>query len=131
MHFRFEHAIARIAADFGRPDWPRGETLQEFRRRSRYSLVAALLAIFLATPGMASAADTDEMSVGNRIGSATEKVFDVVILRPLGVVATAGGFGAFLVAAPLLAPTWEIPYGWDTFVMGPYDYTIERPLGDF
>jgi len=92
----------------------------------RTALVLALAAT-LASPARAD----EDASAGSRIANGAEVVFDVLILRPLGAAATAGGFGVFLITAPLLAPSQEIPYGWDTFVVGPYEYTVERPLGEF
>ncbi len=99
---------------------------QSLRRLRRATLVLWLVAGLLAAP----AAQADD-GVFSSIGSVGEAVFDVIILRPLGAAATAGGFGVFLITAPLLAPSREVPYGWETFVLGPYEYTVERPLGDF
>lgn len=96
------------------------------RQLRHAALVLVLSVAFLAAP--AAQADDGVMS---QVGSVGEAAFDVLILRPLGAAATVGGFGAFLLTAPLLAPSWEIPYGWDNFVVGPYEYTVERPLGDF
>lgn len=78
-----------------------------------------------ATPSVAHA---DALETLGRVGDAT---FDIVVLRPLGAAATVGGFGVFLITAPLLAPSGEVMFGWDTFVMNPYEATILRPLGDF
>lgn len=59
------------------------------------------------------------------------KVFDVVVLRPLGAGATVVGGAAFVIAAPLAS--WAVGFQsvWDLFVMGPVDFTFLRPLGDF
>jgi len=94
----------------------------------RRTLFTLLLAACLLGAPVASAEDA---SVGRKIGNGAELVFDALILRPLGVAATTGGFGVFLITAPLLAPSREIAYGWDVFVLGPYTYTIERPFGEF
>lgn len=56
---------------------------------------------------------------------------DAVILRPLGLVATAAGLAMFMASTPLVLPTQELPTTWDIFVLGPADYTFFRPLGDF
>jgi len=89
---------------------------------------ALLLSLSLAQPAVAD--DEEAVSAGQHWSNAGEIVFDVLVLRPLGAAATAGGFGAFLIVAPMLAPSREISYGWDTFVLGPYEYTVERPLGE-
>jgi hypothetical protein len=59
------------------------------------------------------------------------KAFDAVILRPLGVGATAGGAGAFLLMLPLAWYSEGFDTVWDQFVLQPVDYTFQRPLGDF
>lgn len=55
---------------------------------------------------------------------------DLLVLRPLGMAATAVGFGFFLIAGPLAAPTGQFGEAWDTFVISPYEFTFQRPLGE-
>ena len=38
---------------------------------------------------------------------------------------------AYLVAVPLTAPGGHLASSWELFVVGPYEYTFVRPLGDF
>ena len=59
--------------------------------------------------------------------------FDVLILRPFGLVTMAVGAGAFVPAALLASPM-----GWDgiepalnVFVTEPARHVFQRPLGDF
>jgi hypothetical protein len=62
------------------------------------------------------------------------KAFDVIPIRVLSACSVIVGFGAFIVAAPLVAPGFQmegIRNSWDYFVMAPVDYTFVRPLGDF
>ena len=59
------------------------------------------------------------------------KVFDAMVLRPLGVCATIVGIAAFPIAAPLGAFGPGIRQTWDTFVVTPVDFTFTRKLGDF
>ena len=59
------------------------------------------------------------------------KVFDAMVLRPLGAGATLVGGAAFVIAAPLAWYAVGIESVWDLFVMGPVDFTFLRPLGDF
>ena len=59
------------------------------------------------------------------------KVFDAMVLRPLGVCATIVGIAAFPIAAPLGAFGPGIRQTWDTFVVTPVDFTFTRALGDF
>jgi hypothetical protein len=55
---------------------------------------------------------------------------DLLVLRPLGMAATGVGFGYFLVAGPLAAPAGQFGEAWDFFVMSPYEFTFQRPLGE-
>jgi hypothetical protein len=75
-------------------------------------------------PGVAEQEDTDWSEVG-------AKALDLVVLRPLGALATLSGFAFFAISLPLVAPGGEIGTSWDTFVMAPVDYTFVRPLGEF
>ena len=89
------------------------------------------MAIFVVSLSVATPAAADDNEVAGNGPNAGEIIFDSVVLRPLGFVATVGGFAAFLLVAPWLAPSREIPYGWDSFVIGPADYTFRRPIGEF
>ncbi len=57
-------------------------------------------------------------------------VFDAVVLRPVGVVATLGGFVLFVASVPFVAPAGRIATAWDIFVYASYDDTFVRPLGE-
>src|SRR5262245_42409101 len=59
------------------------------------------------------------------------KVFDALVLRPLGVTGTIVGVAAFAIAAPLGVFGPGIKQTWDTFVVTPVDFTFNRALGDF
>jgi hypothetical protein len=61
-----------------------------------------------------------------RIGAS---LLDVVILRPLGVGASATGFGLFIISLPFVAPARDFETSWDIFVVGPVEYTFARPIG--
>ena len=59
--------------------------------------------------------------------------FDVVILRPLGLVVLAAGAVLFVPVAVLAAPSGRdgIDPALDLFVTGPAKHVFRRPLGDF
>ncbi|HVN37754.1 MAG TPA: hypothetical protein VMW19_06200 [Myxococcota bacterium] len=59
------------------------------------------------------------------------KVFDAMVLRPLGFCATIVGIAAFPIAAPLAVFGPGVRQTWDTFVVTPVDFTFTRALGDF
>jgi hypothetical protein len=73
---------------------------------------------------------TAAASSGPGVGS---KIFDCVVLRPFGFVATIVG-GAFFVPAAVLASASGaegIQAAWEHFVITPVEDTFQRPLGDF
>jgi hypothetical protein len=59
------------------------------------------------------------------------QIFDALVLRPFGAVATLGGAIFFVISVPMVAPAKNIDVTRDIFLLGPYDYTFERPLGEF
>lgn len=91
-----------------------------------------------ATGGDAPAA-TDAAAQGvdsssSRWADGAAKAFDVFPIRLLSSTAVAIGMGAFVVSVPLVGPGFQmegIRNSWEYFVMGPYEYTFVRPLGDF
>ena len=70
-------------------------------------------------------------TAGEQAFSIWEKTFDLLLFRPLGVGATLGGSAFFLVSAPFVTAAGNLPVTWDIFVLGPFDYTFRRPLGEF
>lgn len=61
-----------------------------------------------------------------------DQVIDAVVLRPLGALSLVGGAVFFVVTSPLVLVSRVIDYStsWDVMVMAPWEYTVERPLGD-
>jgi hypothetical protein len=59
--------------------------------------------------------------------------FDVLILRPLGLVTMAVGAGAFVPAALIASPMGRdgIEPALSIFVTDPAKHVFQRPLGDF
>lgn len=56
---------------------------------------------------------------------------DAVLVRPLGVVSLALGFGIFVVSSPFSALGGNIGDAWSTLVTTPAKFTFVRPLGKF
>lgn len=99
----------------------------EIRRRS----LALGVAMLLATAGSAAASPGEQPSQGFDASTLPAIVFDLVLLRPAGAVATVLGLGCFAVAYPLSAATLAYQEPWGVFVAGPAEYTFLRPLGEF
>ena len=56
---------------------------------------------------------------------------DLVFLRPVGIAATVAGAAVFIVALPFALMTNDVPKVAKQLVVNPYNYTFNRPLGDF
>lgn len=90
---------------------------------------ALLLALAVAAPASAFEPKPQREPIDyDEVGG---KVFDALVLRPLGVGWTAVGGAGFLIAAPLASYAVGFETVWELFVMGPVDFTFLRPLGDF
>lgn len=93
---------------------------------------AWLYAIFLSV-GMLLAADpvaADERYVGEA-PSAAAMGADLLLIRPLSLVATVAGTGLFIVSLPFSLLGKNVEDAGEQLVLRPAEYTFSRPLGDF
>ncbi len=60
-------------------------------------------------------------------------LFDLTVLRPLGIATTLVGGAFFLPAALLTSPGGmdSIEWAYEIFVTSPVEYTFKTPLGEF
>jgi hypothetical protein len=56
---------------------------------------------------------------------------DLFLVRPLSLAGTVLGTAVFLVALPFTLPSGSVEKTADAFVAHPFEYTFNRPLGDF
>ena len=100
------------------------------RRRSRWT-GALLIAAWLAFVVQADSAQASGLSRTAKLASRfTDATFDIVVLRPLSMVALVVGSAFFVASVPLVAPFEGVRPAWSTFVYAPYEYTIVRKIGD-
>lgn len=85
-------------------------------------LAAALL---FTAPATSFAVDGDY-----REPSAESIVFDVLLVRPLGVAATAVGTVIFVAGLPFTVPTMSVGTAAKKLVAEPFVFTFGRPVGD-
>jgi hypothetical protein len=85
------------------------------------------LAVFLGVslPNMAFANES-----GTETGDDVAIVFDLVVLRPVGLVATAAGLLIFVGSLPISIPTLSVGKALNSLVVGPARYTFVRELGE-
>lgn len=92
------------------------------------ALITSLsLAVFLAVslPGAALANES-----GTESGDDVAIILDLVILRPVGLVATVAGVIIFVGSLPISLPTWSVGKAFNALVARPAVYTFWRDLGD-
>jgi hypothetical protein len=92
------------------------------------SLITSLsLAVFLAfsLPGTALANES-----GTESGDDAAIIFDLLLLRPAGLIATVVGSAFFVVALPFSLPTGSVEKTFNSLVASPAVYTFYRTMGD-
>ena len=101
-------------------------------------LAAKLLALLLLASTLAcktSGTSTPAAGLprydGGTGANTTAVIGDLVVCRPIGVFASAGGTMLFLLSLPFTWPAGSIEASAQTLVHQPLYYTFERPLGDF
>jgi hypothetical protein len=60
-----------------------------------------------------------------------EMIYDTVVLRPVGLIATAVGSVFFILSLPFSALANNVDDASEKLVKDPYRYTFKRPLGEF
>ena len=63
--------------------------------------------------------------------SAEKMIFDFILLRPMGIVATILGTSVFVVSLPFSAAGGNSKEAYQKMMVEPASYTFKRPLGDF
>lgn len=61
--------------------------------------------------------------------SAGSMTYDLLVMRPLGAVATVLGSAVFVLSIPFTAISDTIPTATEKLVTDPYHFTVTRPLG--
>jgi hypothetical protein len=92
------------------------------------ALITSLsLAIFLAVslPGTALANER-----GTETGDDVAVILDLMVLRPVGLVATVGGVIIFIGSLPISLPTGSVGKAFRALVAKPASYTFWRKLGE-
>ncbi len=62
--------------------------------------------------------------------SAAKMIADVLVARPLGLIATALGIAVFVISLPFSAAGGNTEAAYQKLILKPAKYTFERPLGD-
>jgi hypothetical protein len=62
--------------------------------------------------------------------SAEAMAFDLILVRPLGLVATAAGVGIFVLQLPISLFTWNLKDPAERLIVQPAKFTFTRDLGE-
>jgi hypothetical protein len=96
--------------------------------QSLKTLITSLsLAVFL-TVSLPGAALADER--GTESGDDVAIILDLVILRPVGLVATVAGTVIFVCSLPISLPTGSVGKAFNALMARPASYTFWRTLGE-
>lgn len=97
-----------------------------FRKQSLVFLVAAVLLLtWAASPALAA----EKQYVKGEDRGAVAMIFDLVLLRPLGLAATVVGTAFFIVSLPVSVIGGNTGEAAKKLVAEPAKYTFARPLG--
>jgi hypothetical protein len=88
-------------------------------------LVASLVLIPFGSAAMAQEYFETEDPGGG------EMLFDLVVVRPIGIVATAIGAVTYVISLPFSALGDNVDVAGQKLLKDPASYTFKRPLGEF
>ena len=94
---------------------------------AKKSLITLMMTAVILMPLAANGAEYFE--AGDPSGGAM--MFDLAVVRPVGIVATAVGCVFFVVSSPFSALGGNIDAAGEKLVKDPVAYTFKRPLGAF
>ena len=87
----------------------------------------------MVSPQMAMAENVIEKELGKNKNppDPAAMAVDLIVVRPLGLVATLGGSVVFLVSLPFSALGGNSEDAMESLVVSPATFTFKRPLGGF
>ena len=90
-----------------------------------FLLAAVLFFTWAASPALAA----EKQYISGEDRNAAAMMFDLVLLRPLGLVAMVVGTGFFIITIPFSALGGNTGEAAKKLVVAPTKYTFARPLG--
>jgi hypothetical protein len=99
-----------------------------FRLVTKSAVVVLLILSMLITAPLVYAEKMYTKDVAEEV-SGEDMILDLVLLRPLGFVATVLGAAAFVVSLPFTIPLQQKNEAAQKMVVKPGKYTFTRPLG--
>jgi hypothetical protein len=97
-------------------------------KMAKQSMVLFVIAGLIFIPFGTSALAQDMMTVHEI--TAEKMIADMLLVRPIGIAATAFGAAVFIVSLPFSYFGRNIPEAWGKLVVEPAAFTFTRALGD-
>jgi hypothetical protein len=98
-------------------------------RLAKKALVIVTIAAMMIMPLATTAVAEEYFEAEDPSGGAM--LFDVTVVRPVGIVATAVGCVFFVVSSPFSALGGNIDTAREKLINDPAAFTFKRPLGEF
>lgn len=86
--------------------------------------VISFLLIFLSVSTVSMAMMEGQEPSGGAI------LFDVAIVRPLGIASIALGSAIFVIGLPFTIPSRSVKFSAKKLIAEPFEYTFRRPVGE-
>jgi hypothetical protein len=103
--------------------------MRNWQKQPLVILVIALLLVVLATPQALAAEQKGPAQSSTTAASPEGMVFDLIILRPLGLAGTVFGTAIFIVSLPFSVLGGNTGEAAQKLVVEPAKFTFARPLG--
>ena len=95
----------------------------------RKSLIIGMITAMMIMPIATTALAGEYFEAEDPSGGAM--MFDLALVRPVGIIATAVGCVFFVVSSPFSALGGNIDAASEKLIKDPAAYTFKRPLGEF
>lgn len=94
----------------------------------RIVVLCCVLALILIPLGSAAFGASDYV---NDDMTPERMAADVLVVRPIGMVASVAGCAIYLISLPFSIPGDNADKVWEKAVVAPVKYTFDRPVGEF
>ncbi|MCU0614413.1 MAG: hypothetical protein MUD09_04940 [Desulfobacterales bacterium] len=97
----------------------------------RFTIILFIVGLVICSFGSMAGAQDEFARFPTDERSAESMVFDLALVRPLGIVGIVFGTGAFILSLPFSALGDNTDEAFERLMADPARYTFKRPLGDF
>ena len=99
------------------------------KKIAKHTVIILLIIALIGIPFGSSVLAQDYFEAKEPSGG--EMIYDAVIIRPIGLIATVVGMAFFVVTLPFSALGGNVDAAGEKLVSDPGKYTFKRPIGEF